>query len=220
MREPAPLFDAESLRTSNTPCVLAPEHPEPLLVLGSTTPSEALDLAGAARDGLALRRRRGGGGAVLLRPEDGWVEVWWPAGEGGVPTDVRVTARVVGECCRAALAHLGQVAEVHAGALARAKEGSVACFAGLGPGELLVDGRKLVGLSQWRVREGALISLVIAQRAPSELARYVADEHVCSQLAAASTSLDEREGDATATAWLREVRDALASMIGVGATTP
>jgi lipoate-protein ligase A len=29
------------------------------------------------------------------------------------------------------------------------------CFAGLGPGEVLVDGRKVVGLSQRRTRAGA-----------------------------------------------------------------
>jgi hypothetical protein len=36
--------------------------------------------------------------------------------------------------------------------------GELVCFAGRGPGEVFVGDRKLVGLSQWRSREGALFS--------------------------------------------------------------
>ena len=34
--------------------------------------------------------------------------------------------------------------------------GSLVCFAGQGPGEVFVEERKIVGVSQWRGREGAL----------------------------------------------------------------
>ena len=37
----------------------------------------------------------------------------------------------------------------------------VACFAGVGPGEVLVAGRKAVGVTQWRTREGALLSTLL-----------------------------------------------------------
>ena len=33
---------------------------------------------------------------------------------------------------------------------------AVACFAGLGPGEVEAGGRKVVGVAQWRCRQGAL----------------------------------------------------------------
>ena len=36
--------------------------------------------------------------------------------------------------------------------------GDLVCFAGRGPGEVFHGARKVVGLSQWRAREGALFS--------------------------------------------------------------
>jgi hypothetical protein len=45
----------------------------------------------------------------------------------------------------------------------------VACFAGRGPGEIFVDGRKVVGVSQWRVREGAFVSTVLHADSSSPL---------------------------------------------------
>ncbi len=36
--------------------------------------------------------------------------------------------------------------------------GDLVCFAGRGPGEVFSGPRKVVGLSQWRAREGALFS--------------------------------------------------------------
>ena len=36
--------------------------------------------------------------------------------------------------------------------------GDLVCFAGRGPGEVFQGGRKVVGLSQWRAREGTLFS--------------------------------------------------------------
>ena len=52
------------------------------------------------------------------------------------------------------------------------------CFAGHGPGEVFAGERKLVGLSQWRAREGALFSSCVYTRwAPVPLADLlVADE--------------------------------------------
>ena len=38
------------------------------------------------------------------------------------------------------------------------------CFAGLGPGEVTVGGRKVVGLSQRRIREAVLFQCCVAQR--------------------------------------------------------
>ncbi len=41
---------------------------------------------------------------------------------------------------------------------------SLVCFAGLGPGEVTVDGRKLVGISQRRTRAGARFQCAVYSR--------------------------------------------------------
>jgi hypothetical protein len=47
---------------------------------------------------------------------------------------------------------------VHTGRSVPGALGDLVCFAGRGPGEVFLDDRKIVGLSQWRSREGALFS--------------------------------------------------------------
>jgi lipoate-protein ligase A len=65
----------------------------------------------------------------------------------------------------AALERLGQRDfEVHTGRSVPGDLGELVCFAGRGPGEVLHSGRKVVGLSQWRSREGALFSTCAYER--------------------------------------------------------
>jgi len=47
---------------------------------------------------------------------------------------------------------------VHTGRSVPGPLGDLVCFAGRGPGEVFYGDRKIVGLSQWRSREGALFS--------------------------------------------------------------
>jgi hypothetical protein len=47
---------------------------------------------------------------------------------------------------------------VHTGRSEPGAFGDLVCFAGRGPGEVFLNDRKIVGLSQWRSREGALFS--------------------------------------------------------------
>src|SRR5581483_10309204 len=42
--------------------------------------------------------------------------------------------------------------------------GDFVCFSGRGPGEVFFEGHKVVGLSQWRSRQGALFSMCAYQR--------------------------------------------------------
>ncbi len=68
-------------------------------------------------------------------------------------------ARWVGEWWADALRHLGpRGLEVHADSAEPGRLGRLVCFAGVGPGEVLHEGRKVVGVSQWRSRQGALFS--------------------------------------------------------------
>ena len=60
-----------------------------------------------------------------------------------------------GDVWSTVLAGLGLVADVHRGPLVGGAWSEAVCFAGRGPGEVSVDGRKVVGISQRRTREGA-----------------------------------------------------------------
>ncbi len=131
----------------------------PTLVLGSTQSESAVDRERAEADGVDVTRRRTGGGAVLLRPgEMVWADVLVPAGDPLADADVGRAFGWVGRAWARALAEVGgDGAVVHEGA---SRPGSwlsaVVCFAGLGPGEVTIDGAKVVGISQRRTRAGSL----------------------------------------------------------------
>lgn len=128
----------------------------PALVLGSTQPPQHADLAALSAGGIDLARRRSGGGAVLLVPGAGlWVDVVVPRDDPLWDEDVGRATHWLGRAWQAALAHLGVVATVHTDALVVTRWSHLVCFAGLGPGEVSVEGRKLVGISQRRTRSGA-----------------------------------------------------------------
>ena len=64
---------------------------------------------------------------------------------------------------------------VHTGEMIRTLWSSAVCFAGVGPGEVLVDGAKVVGISQRRTRAGARFQCAVMRTwDPSELARIFA----------------------------------------------
>jgi lipoate---protein ligase len=131
---------------------------QPTVVLGSTQRAEVVDPERAAERGVAVVRRRGGGGAVLLRPGDHlWIEAWIPRHDPLWETDVAEAAAWVGEWWNDALGRPG-VADrvVHRGRAQPGPHGSLVCFSGRGPGELFSAGRKVMGISQWRSREGSL----------------------------------------------------------------
>lgn len=127
------------------------------VVLGSAQPAGDVDPVVAAARGLAVVRRRSGGGAVVLVPgEVVWIDVSLPAGDPLWDDDVGRAAWWLGEVWVAALAGAGVPGgSVHRGGMVRAALGRRLCFGGLGPGEVTVGGRKVVGISQRRTRAGA-----------------------------------------------------------------
>ena len=129
----------------------------PALVLGSTQAEADVDHDAARRLAVEVVRRRSGGGAVLLDPgEVVWVDLVLPAGDPLWHDDVAVAAEWVGEVWSAALAAVGLPGgRVHRGGLVRTPLAPVVCFAGTGPGEVLVEGAKVVGISQRRTRAAA-----------------------------------------------------------------
>ncbi|MGH9068992.1 MAG: lipoyl protein ligase domain-containing protein, partial [Acidimicrobiales bacterium] len=127
------------------------------LVLGSTQPEGDADLGRAGAAGVAVVRRRSGGGAVLVTAEMVWVDIALPAGDPLAETDVGRAFWWVGQVWASAIESLGLgPAVVHRRALARTPWSTRLCFAGLGPGEVTVEGRKVVGLSQRRTRAGSV----------------------------------------------------------------
>ena len=138
----------------------------PALVLGSVQPVEDVDGDALERAGLDLARRRSGGGAVLVEPgRIAWVDVVVPAGDPLWDSDVSRAFWWLGEVWVAAAGALGVGGAVaHRGGLVRSRWSSLVCFAGLGPGEVTAEGRKVVGLSQRRTRSEALFQCGVPLR--------------------------------------------------------
>ncbi|HEX2576107.1 MAG TPA: hypothetical protein VHK88_07140 [Aquihabitans sp.] len=129
----------------------------PAVVLGSTQRPEVVDAAAARAAGVEVARRRSGGGAVWLAPGVAtWVDVVLPAGDPAWEDDVGRAAGWLGRAWVEALGALGVAgAQAHEGPMVRTPHSDLVCFAGLAPGEVTVDGRKVVGTSQRRTRRGA-----------------------------------------------------------------
>lgn len=136
------------------------EVTRPAVVLGST---QIPTMVKAGAGGLDVARRPSGGGAVLVEPgRVVWADVVVPAGDPLWRPDVGRAAWWLGEAWVAALDALGVGGGVvHRGGLVRSTWSSWVCFAGLGPGEVTVGGRKVVGISQRRTREGALFQCAV-----------------------------------------------------------
>jgi len=127
-------------------------------VLGSTQRAPLLDADSAQRAGIEVCQRRSGGGLVYVDPETSlWIDVVVPRGHELWSDDIGLAFGWVGQTWAAALTATGLPGptRVHTGKLMHPDWGRVICFAGLGPGEVVVGGRKVVGLSQRRTRDMA-----------------------------------------------------------------
>lgn len=127
------------------------------LVLGSTQSSDDVDPVAADRLGVDVVRRRSGGGAVLLDPGASvWIDVEIGRDDDLWDDDVGRSAQWLGRVWVDALGAAGiGGAVVHVGPMVRTPVATVVCFAGLAPGEVTIDGAKVVGVSQRRTRAGA-----------------------------------------------------------------
>lgn len=144
------------------------------VVMGSAQKPDRFDGARLSADGVELARRRSGGGAVLIDPPAVvWIDVlaprssrWWS--DGLVETFVEV-----GRAWRAGLASCGVETTICETAPERTAAASLACWAGVGWGELTLDGVKVVGLSQRRTRWGARIQgMAVLDRSAIRVADY------------------------------------------------
>jgi lipoate---protein ligase len=139
------------------------------LVLGSRQPVDRADADACRRAGIEIVKRRSGGGAVLVEPGAMcWFDVVVPADDPrfvSVVADVGASMRWLGGHLVEALRGLGETdAFVHDGGMDGRTWGDVVCFAGVGPGEVLVDSAKLVGISQRRTRHGSRFQCMVHLR--------------------------------------------------------
>lgn len=161
-RGPASSFHARDWPDPVAPTVWVHEVDRPALVLGSAQALDVVDGEACERSGVEVVRRRSGGGAVLLVPgEVLWVDVLVPPGHERWSDDVGRAAWWLGEAWAVAL---GSDAVVHRSGMVRSAWSSLVCFAGLGPGEVVVAGRKAVGVSQRRTRAGARLQSALYRR--------------------------------------------------------
>jgi lipoate---protein ligase len=152
---------ARDLEEGRALAVLAVDGPA--LVLGSAQPRTDADAGACRAAGVEVVRRRSGGGAVLLEPGAAlWVDLTISRDDPLWDDDVGRAAGWVGRTWEAALDDLGVAGlEVHGGRMDASAWSRLVCFAGVGPGEVLAGGRKLVGVSQRRTREGARFQCVV-----------------------------------------------------------
>lgn len=148
--------------------------PQPALVLGVGQALDDFDAAACERAGLPLVRRSSGGTAVLT--DDGLLnlDIALPAAHRLEHRDVVRAYAWLGSALTRALRHLGWAAcaiapeearrdtaalraDEHPGAAALRRT----CFGGRSPYEVLVGGRKVVGLCQVRRRAGTLYQVGI-----------------------------------------------------------
>ena len=135
------------------------------LVLGSSQSEELVDAEMLQSRGLDLMKRQSGGGAVLVVPEAlVWIDVFIPRDDPLWQDDVGKSALWLGEVWQATLFEFGISAEVHQGPYQPGDWGELICFAGRAAGEVFVDDKKSVGISQRRTRQGARFQTALARQ--------------------------------------------------------
>lgn len=150
-------LDVSMIRAWKATTVVERSPTQRLLVLGSSQP-ESIVSEGARRDrDLLVVRRRGGGGAVAIDPSSTiWIDVWIPRGSPSFDVDVIRSLERVGDLTLEAFRSLG-ITDLRRAERREVSVGDVACFSAIGHGEILDrSGAKVLGVTAWRCREGAL----------------------------------------------------------------
>jgi lipoate-protein ligase A len=176
VRGAAAEFHARDLPTDGGRHLWWCEVDRPALVLGSTQSEAIVNLEACERHGVEVVRRRSGGGAVLLWPTEVlWLDVVIGGGDPRWDDDVGRAMWWVGDAWADALGAVGVGGlgglgpQVHHGALVTTPWSRQVCFAGLGPGEVTLGERKLVGISQRRSRGVARFQCALYRRWRPEL---------------------------------------------------
>lgn len=128
------------------------------VVLGSTQSPAEIDERRRERRGYDLVKRRSGGGAVVVAPSaQVWLDLFVPRDDPLFDDDVGRAGRWVADLWTVTVATSADAGDSvqPIQAYSPSRYSRSVCFSGLGPGEVTVDGRKVVGVSQRRGRAGA-----------------------------------------------------------------
>ena len=141
----------------------------PALILGSSQLPDVVSIACAQERGIEVVRRGSGGGVVFVHPDDSvWIDVTIPRNDDLWVDDVAGSMLWLGDVFVDALSPWVD-GSVYRGAFDAGPSGRDVCFASTSPGEVFVDGAKVVGISQRRTRDGARFQCVVYRRwAPTE----------------------------------------------------
>lgn len=163
------------------------------LVLGSHQSEDMWDAGALSAADVDVARRRSGGSAVLVGAGRVlWVDLLIPASDPLWDDDVSRAAWWVGDLWASVI----DGADVWKGPMRDNEWSKLVCFAGLGPGEVIVGGRKVVGVCQRRTPRAALFqTAALLEWRPEEytslLARPVADPGI---LVGSATGLGREAG--------------------------
>jgi lipoate---protein ligase len=129
----------------------------PGLILGSAQRDDVVDAERCAFRQVEVGRRRSGGGAVLIVPEQMlWLDVLIGRDHPLWLDDVGRSMWWLGEVWAGALTSCGvDGATVYRDRPNQTAWSRLVCFDGIGAGEVMVNGRKAVGISQRRTRDAA-----------------------------------------------------------------
>lgn len=158
----------------------------PAVAMGSSQRPDQFDLDRLRTDGVQLASRRSGGGAVFVDPSvTVWIDVVAPRSSPLYSAELTENFLLVGRCWQTAFASLGISTELCIESGARSVESTLACWAGLGWGELTVGDAKVVGLSQRRTRWGSRVqAMAVLDRSSARVADYLIDSDERANLSA------------------------------------
>lgn len=151
----------------------------PAVVLGSTQDRDIVDLEECSRRGIDVVTRRSGGGIVIVGPDlTLWIDVLVPRHHRLWDDDIGRATWWLGDVWAEALADVEIAGDVHRGPMQATDLSRLVCFAGRGPGEVVVSApnssaSKAVGISQRRTREWARFQCALSLRWDADLHRRV-----------------------------------------------
>ena len=150
------LAHAATLEEWKNPTLWIVKAQDPCIVLGSSEREKPfIDFSYLEKESLSITSRRSGGGAVLVVPDDLlWVDIFIPRTSPLWEEDVKRSALWIGEVWLKAMQSISVSGTMHTESMERSPLSDLVCFAGKAPGEIFLNGRKIVGISQRRSRQG------------------------------------------------------------------
>jgi len=149
----------------------------PALVMGSSQKPEQFHHDLLSADGVELVGRRSGGGAVFIDPAATvWIDLVAPRTSDWWSRELAENFLMVGRVWQRALAVLGVETELCTTAPVRTEAASLACWAGVGWGELTLGAAKVVGLSARRTRWGTRVqAMAVLNGSSARVGDYLLD---------------------------------------------